>query len=71
MIELKKDRTSDDVVGQIARYMGWVQKNKANGASVRGIIIANESDARLTYALTQIPNVELLLYKVDFTLSKD
>ena len=71
VIELKKDRTSDDVVGQIARYMGWVQKNKANGASVRGIIIANESDARLTYALTQIPNVELLLYKVDFTLSKD
>ncbi len=71
VIELKKDKTSDDVVGQIARYMGWVQKNKVSGASVRGIIIANESDARLTYALTQIPNVELLLYKVDFTLSKE
>lgn len=70
VIELKKDKTSDDVMGQIARYMGWVQKNKANGAPVRGIIIASESDARLTYALTQIPNAELMLYKVDFTLVK-
>ncbi|MSU73556.1 DUF1016 family protein [Candidatus Kaiserbacteria bacterium] len=71
VIELKKDKTSDDVAGQIARYMGWVQKNKANGAVVRGIIIASESDAKLTYALTQMPNTEILLYKVDFTLEKE
>ncbi len=70
VIELKKDKTSDDVVGQIARYMGWVQKNKANGKTVRGIIIASENDIRLSYALSQIPNAELMLYKVDFTLSK-
>ncbi len=70
VIELKKDKTSDVVVGQIARYMGWVQKHKAKGAPVRGIIIVSEPDTRLSYALTQLSNVELFLYKIDFTLSK-
>src|SRR2546423_1159668 len=27
VIELKKGRSSDHVVGQIARYMGWVSEN--------------------------------------------
>jgi restriction system protein len=33
VIELKKDKTSDVVVGQVLRYMGWVKKNSAATAA--------------------------------------
>ena len=39
VIELKKNQTSDDTVGQLARYMGWIQEKKGD-KSVKGIIIA-------------------------------
>ena len=40
VIELKKNQTSDDTIGQLARYMGWIQKvnkppPKGGGLSVR------------------------------------
>jgi len=39
VIELKKGRSSDAVVGQLLRYMGWVKRHKAaEGEGVRGII---------------------------------
>lgn len=40
VLELKKGKSSDVVVGQISRYMGWVQENLAGNYNVRGIIIA-------------------------------
>jgi hypothetical protein len=40
VIETKKGKESDKVVGQIQRYMGWINRNLAkNSESVRGIII--------------------------------
>lgn len=70
VIELKKGQTSDDTVGQLARYMGWVKKHLKSNKDVRGIIIASTEDKRLTYAAMAIPNCELLLYKVNFSLEK-
>jgi hypothetical protein len=70
VIELKKGQTSDDTVGQITRYMGWVKRNRANGQEVRGIIIARANDLRLQYALEMVRNVELFVYKVSFALEK-
>jgi restriction system protein len=70
VIELKKGQTSDDTVGQITRYMGWVKRNRANGQEVRGIIIARVNDLRLQYALEMVRNVELFVYKVSFALEK-
>ncbi|GAF69376.1 unnamed protein product [marine sediment metagenome] len=71
VIELKKGRDSDKVVGQILRYIGWVQENKAaNGEKVRGIIIAGEPDDRIRYALRSVPNIEFLVYEVKFILKK-
>jgi len=70
VIELKKGQTSDDTVGQIARYMGWVKKNLAKSESVKGIIIAGANDKRLQYALIMLPDVKLLIYKVGFALAK-
>lgn len=69
VIELKKNQTSDDTVGQISRYMGWVKKNK-NNQNVKGIIIAAEFDKKLEYALGVVNNVEVFLYQVDFKLKE-
>ncbi len=67
VIELKKGRKNDEVVGQILRYLGWVEKNLKT--KVRGIIIVNEPDERLEYALYPIKNlIELKFYKVNFEI---
>jgi restriction system protein len=70
VIELKKGQTSDDTVGQVARYMGWVRKELADGHVVNGIIIAQAKDLRLQYALLTVPNIELFVYKVSFALER-
>jgi len=69
VIELKKNQTSDDTIGQLARYMGWI-KDKKGDKNVRGIIIAAEFDNKLEYALKVLSNIQLLEYRVNFTLSE-
>jgi hypothetical protein len=50
-IELKRGRPPDAVVGQIARYLGWLRHNlAAPGQDVEGTIVAQDIDNRLTYA---------------------
>jgi predicted nuclease of restriction endonuclease-like (RecB) superfamily len=70
VIELKKGRGSDAVVGQILRYMGWVKENLAKDGGVRGIIIVKDRDERLEYALKLMPNISLFSYTVSFDLRK-
>lgn len=70
VIELKKGRESDVVVGQILRYMGWVQENLCNDEqTVRGLIICKDVDPKLEYALKMVKNVDLKLYRVKFELT--
>lgn len=69
VIELKKDQTSDDTVGQVARYMGWVKKNM-KAASVKGVIIAAKYDKKLDYALEVVNDVDVFLYEVNFKLNQ-
>jgi len=69
VIEPKKGRTGDAVVGQVLRYMGWVNENlvpKHPGYGVRGIVVVSEEDEKLKYALSQIPNVSAFTYSVSF-----
>lgn len=69
VIELKKGRESDKVVGQTLRYMGWVQENLCkNGEIVKGMIICKDIDTKMAYALKMTNNVQVKLYKVDFAL---
>lgn len=52
VIELKKGRESDKVVGQTLRYMGWVQENLCkDGEMVKGLIICKDIDSKMAYAL--------------------
>jgi len=69
VVELKRNQTSDDTIGQVLRYMGWVQEHLANGESVEGLIVAHGADEKLIYAIKALGNVRLMLYHVDFRLS--
>jgi len=64
VIELKKGRSSDKVVGQISRYIGWVKEKLANGNNVKGIIIVHDFDTKLKYAALANPNIELKYYQI-------
>lgn len=68
VIELKRGRSSDVVVGQLLRYMGWVQEDLAGeGEAVRGVVISGDADDRLRYALKPLTDkVTLLTYTVQF-----
>jgi hypothetical protein len=69
VIELKKGRSDDTVVGQILRYMGWIRKHKAGvGDRVRGIIITGGASDRIKYALYASDGIDFFNYKVNFDL---
>lgn len=69
VIELKKGRTSDAVVGQIQRYMGYVHAELLEpGQTVEGLIIAGEDDIRISHALRVNNNIRFMKYRVDFHL---
>ena len=71
VIELKRGRTSDVVVGQIQRYMGYVKEELLEpGQVVKGLIIGKEDDLRLRRALSVCHNIEFYKYKIDFKLIK-
>jgi len=70
VIELKKGRSSDVVIGQILRYMGWVKENLAKNQKVRGIIITKEQDERMKYALKSTANIILFTYSIGFNVKK-
>ncbi len=72
VIELKKGKTSDDVIGQTLRYIGWVMENEADaGDAVTGLVIAGKNDERLRLALKTVPHVEFMTYEVRFSLRKE
>lgn len=57
VVELKRGQGTDQVVGQILRYMGWVQENYSTD-KVRGIIIVGKKDNIMSYAIKAAPNVQ-------------
>jgi RecB family endonuclease NucS len=67
VIELKKNQTSDDTVGQALRYMGWIEEKK-NDPNVKGIIVAGQFDLKLHYAMKRAKDIEVFVYEVDFKL---
>lgn len=71
VVELKKGRVSDNVVGQIQRYMGYVLKYLAEeNQKVKGVIIALDDDLRIKRALSVANNIDFYRYEVSFKLNK-
>lgn len=71
VVELKKGRASDTVVGQTLRYMGYVRDELAEaGQAVLGVIVAHEDDQKIRRALAMAPNISFYRYQVSFKLVK-
>ena len=71
VVELKRGRVSDNVVGQIQRYMGYVKDELAEtNQEVKGVIIGLEDDLKIKRALSVTNNIEFFRYKVSFKLFK-
>ena len=61
------ERVSDNVVGQIQRYMGYVKDELIEeGQNVMGVIIGFDDDIKLQRALSVTTNIEFYKYKVFF-----
>lgn len=71
VIELKRGRASDVVVGQILRYMGCIQEMVSDHPIVKGMIIGLNADDKLKYALKMTTNIEFYRYQIDFKLIKE
>lgn len=65
VIELKRGRGSDQVVGQALRYVAWAREAYPT-SKVRGIVIVGKIDNELRYAINAVPGV---LQAKEFKLS--
>ena len=69
VIELKRGRTSDVVVGQLLRYMGYAKEELAeDGQSVEGVVIGLEDDQKLRWAIAAVPSIRFYRYQISFKL---
>ena len=70
VLELKRGRASDRVVGHLLRYMGFIKREYCqDGKTVRGAIVAHQDDLSIRNALSMVDGVQFYLYAVDFKLS--
>ena len=71
VIELKKNRLHDKVVGQIQRYMGFIKEEIAtDDQKVKGLIIGLKESLGLQRAISINPDIEYRIYKISFELLK-
>jgi len=71
VVELKRGRPADHVLGQLLRYIGWVRRHLAKEEEeVYGLILAQDADPRLLYALQALDQqrVRIMRYRVRFHL---
>lgn len=72
VIELKRGRPADKVVGQLLRYIGWVsEKLCEEEQNVRGMVICKDSDKKLQYAIKPVPSISVKYFRVDFELGDE
>jgi hypothetical protein len=69
VIELKASKASYGTLGQILSYMASIKK-ELGANHVRGMIVAEEFDKKLSLAVTEVPTVSLVKYKVNFEFEK-
>lgn len=72
VVELKSEgESSDSVVGQTARYVGWVKERLAKGRNVSGLIVVQSSTPRLRYAIGALEDcgIRLLTFELSFKFS--
>ncbi len=71
VVELKRDRATNVVVGQTLRNMGYVKEQITElDQMVEDAIIASVDDLKLRWALSAVQRVGFYRYQVDFKLVK-
>ena len=71
VIELKVSKGYDRVVGQLLRYMAWIEQNQAEpDQRVRGIIIARQISEDLRLACSRVEGVSLFEYELSVSLRR-
>ena len=71
VIELKVSKGYDRTIGQLLRYMAWIETNQAEPAQkIRGIIVAREISEDLKLAASKISDAELFEYDLSVSLRK-
>ncbi len=69
VIELKVSKGYDRVLGQLLRYMGWIERHHADpGQTVRGVIVDKAISEDLKLACTRIRDVTLFEYELAVSL---
>src|SRR5262245_25002444 len=68
VVELKVSRGYDRVIGQLLRYMSWVEQNMETTKPVRVIIVAKEITDDVKLAASRIAGVQLIEYEIEFKL---
>ncbi|SHL13590.1 endonuclease NucS domain-containing protein [Alicyclobacillus tolerans] len=70
VFELKLSKGADQSLGQLLRYMGWVNSHLSPSKPVHGVIVAGDIDSKLKYAASIVPNVSLFRYEVSFAVEE-
>lgn len=71
VIELKVSKGYDRVVGQLLRYLAWIQQHHAeSGQGVRGIIVAKEITEDLKLACSRLTDVVLFEYELSVSVRR-
>lgn len=71
VVELKVSKGYDRVIGQLLRYMAWIEKNHAEpNQKVRGFIVASSISEDLKLAASKIADVELFEYELSVAVKK-
>jgi hypothetical protein len=65
VVELKRGMTSDEAIGQVFRYVGWIRENIAEkGQEVHGCVVVGDYDEHLRLAASAA-NVRLVLVRFE------
>lgn len=69
VVELKQFRAStESVIDQVTRYMGWVQEHLAKRpGTVRACIVVGKVDRNLKYSVRAIPNLWVKCFRVSLS----
>lgn len=71
VIELKVSKGYDRAIGQLLRYMGWIEQNLAEPEQkVKGMIIARTISDDLRLAKSKTQDVELFEYELSISLKR-
>ena len=66
--ELKR-QSDDQTIGQLCRYWGWVKEHLAKQQQVFGLVLAQEINENLRYAIKATnPNLSYRSLSIDVTL---